>query len=116
MPANCFFLINSTCWDCRRDAESGPECRHNYFGLYPQHLSGHFSFCSGHAAASAEEMSYVAWMRLIDWRSDNCDGAFERTAWAWLNRDERKRSDAHWLRYYEKATSRWGWQQGIEVI
>ena len=61
----CHALINLTCWDCRRDQPANAICTHGYFLSEPQPISGRFSFCSGHEVVNAQDMSRVAWMRLM---------------------------------------------------
>ena len=58
----CFELITQTCSDCLLD---NGICTHNYFSTHPQPVSGHFSFCSGHTATVVQDMSTIAWMRLM---------------------------------------------------
>ena len=107
VPANaCFFLINSTCSDCRRDATR--TCSQAYYLADPQPVSGLYSFCAGHAATAIHEMSYVAWMRVIDWRATKCPSLRQRSAWEALDRNAYLRPDVHWLKYYEVGDSHWG--------
>ena len=118
--AECFALINQTCWDCRKEPPppaTFPEavCTHAYFYTDPQPVSGHFLFCSGHSAASAATMSMTAWRRFIGWRSLTChppgvnanDGSEYDAIFA-----ARGEPDAQNLRYYAAGTS--GWQEGME--
>lgn len=117
----CFAIINRTCWDCHKDPPppaAFPEavCTHAYFATDPQPVSGQFAFCSGHAAATAEQMSVMAWKRFIGWRSRTCHPAAARmndgSEWVAVKRGQSLR-DAQRLHYYAAGSS--GWSGGIEA-
>lgn len=118
----CFPLINATCFDCRTvppppaTFATGAVCTHAYFRTDPQPISGHFSFCSGFAAASAAEMSHIAWRRFIGWRSLTCHppsaDANDGSEYDAL-RKGRGLPDADRKRYYRAGTS--GWRHGVEA-
>lgn len=77
--AGCFQLMNESCYDCIRGRTTGSNfdsrtagpfgaaaaCTHASWYSTPQPISGQFSFCSGHAAGSADAMSMTAWIRLM---------------------------------------------------
>lgn len=105
---DCFRAVNSSCSDCML-----PTCSHAYWHVSPKPISRQFSFCSGHAAMTAEEMSPVAWMRVISWRTDACAHGYGvkpgdgRSAFAASRPEEQHLRDAPWLQYYAAGTSGW---------
>ena len=109
--ADCFALILIACSDCKKDGWPGEgfpkaKCSHNYYTTEPQPISGHFGFCSGHAAATWDTMSYVAWMRLISWRDETCMDP-KPSAYLELTEELAEREDAFWLNFYEAGHSGW---------
>lgn len=105
---DCFQAVNTSCHDCMR-----PTCSHAYWHVDPQPVSKQFSFCSGHAASLAAEMSTIAWMRVIDWRRISCAHTYGlrpgdgRSAYHASRSEEQGMSDAAWLRYNAPGTSGW---------
>ena len=60
----CYEAVSRACANCK-PLLYRPGCAHDEEGTSP-------SFCAGHSATSAEEMSLGAWMRVIDWKHDHC--------------------------------------------
>ena len=117
----CFSVVDAACAECKQ-AQSGPGlwadgegCTHSaHFETVNRitstatpsfdagQLFSRLSFCRGHTALSAANMSLVAWQRVIEWKIATCSRPRMSRPTSWLYQDADVLPREEWFWFYTR--------------